>query len=72
MLDKRSLPYTQHVEWATNLRSVADPDAKVPLALEFLADASGSDAAGLYDELKQLDSMRSNYWEWKRSLLVKV
>jgi hypothetical protein len=62
------------------LRSAANPDAKVPLALEFVADSLLADnspstdgdftAAQLYDELKQVDAMRSGYWEWKKSLLA--
>ena len=44
------------------------------LALEFMADAASEskddDAQEKYEELKELDNMRSGYWEWRKGLVA--
>lgn len=74
VLELSSLPFSQHLSWAQALRSPADPDTPVALAVEFVADAlaatedaKAEDVRALYDSLAtDLDPMRKGYWEWRK------
>lgn len=75
VLEHFKRPYADHLEWARSIKSPADPDAPVMLAVEFLADAlsetkaeeSVQEAIKLYEELgKEIDPMRENYWNFKK------
>ncbi|CAD6581680.1 MAG: CAAX geranylgeranyltransferase alpha subunit [Cyphobasidiales sp. Tagirdzhanova-0007] len=73
ILDHFSLSYLPHLQWAQRLRSPADCEAEVVLAMEFLADIfSVSNEIAKVEEIynalaKQADPMRKGYWNWKKS-----
>lgn len=75
VLDHFKRHYADHLEWARSVKSPAEPERPIMLAIEFIADAlsetkvkeSLQDAIKLYEQLgEEVDPMRENYWNFKK------